>query len=303
MYFPYLRGKQYELIAIRELVDKGLISSEKVIPVIEPVKQTSTFKKLLDEMGEKEHYFSVIQNPEVGNYEPITEKYITEYKKKHFFISGTLINSFESVDRVNISNVQKGLVIFKNDTSFKYVTDDLDRSDFYKAIPDNTLFRRRFKTRNLILFGDKFVKKDRNADYVGLEPEFFSADHLFYKSEGYIGFGDYSVIGEHYIDGGFAPLAVAIHIVYFNEKNELYVRHFTSDSNDDISNPAGKFSEALKKFAEWYKNTDSQNRSYGADALLEYYDKQKYPGLGVVKKLAIMHHLEIMNRYLESKNA
>ena len=36
MYFPYLRGRQFELIALRELVEKDVLSS-KIIPVIEPV--------------------------------------------------------------------------------------------------------------------------------------------------------------------------------------------------------------------------------------------------------------------------
>lgn len=41
MYFPYLRGRQFELIALRDLVDKGVLS-DKIIPIIEPVKLSST---------------------------------------------------------------------------------------------------------------------------------------------------------------------------------------------------------------------------------------------------------------------
>lgn len=41
MYFPYLRGRQYELLALRELVSRGLISN-KVIPIVEPVKLSTT---------------------------------------------------------------------------------------------------------------------------------------------------------------------------------------------------------------------------------------------------------------------
>ena len=36
MYFPYLRGRQFELIALRDLVDKGVLS-DKIIPIIEPL--------------------------------------------------------------------------------------------------------------------------------------------------------------------------------------------------------------------------------------------------------------------------
>lgn len=38
MYFPYLRGKQFELIALRELVALPL-DANRVVPIIEPVKR------------------------------------------------------------------------------------------------------------------------------------------------------------------------------------------------------------------------------------------------------------------------
>lgn len=47
MYFPYLRGRQFELIALRELLE-GKRISEKVIPIIEPVKPSSTLLKTLE---------------------------------------------------------------------------------------------------------------------------------------------------------------------------------------------------------------------------------------------------------------
>lgn len=37
MYFPYFRGRQYELLALKELATKKLISSA-IVPIIEPVK-------------------------------------------------------------------------------------------------------------------------------------------------------------------------------------------------------------------------------------------------------------------------
>ena len=37
MYFPYLRGRQFELIALRELLENDLIG-DKIIPIIEPIK-------------------------------------------------------------------------------------------------------------------------------------------------------------------------------------------------------------------------------------------------------------------------
>lgn len=65
--------------------------------------------------------------------------------------------------------------------------------------------------------------------------------------------------GRQYNESGFAPYAVAIHIVYFENDNSLRIRHFVSDSNDDITDVAGKFYEAVSKLYEWYI-TENQER-------------------------------------------
>ena len=55
MYFPYLRGRQFELIALRDLVDKGVLS-DKIIPIIEPVKLSSTLIKTIESYGKKDYF-------------------------------------------------------------------------------------------------------------------------------------------------------------------------------------------------------------------------------------------------------
>ena len=67
MYFPYLRGRQFELIALRELLEDDLIGN-KIVPIIEPIKPTSTLAKTLSFYSEKEHCHALIMNPEVGNF-------------------------------------------------------------------------------------------------------------------------------------------------------------------------------------------------------------------------------------------
>ena len=52
MYFPYLRGRQFELIALRELLEDDLIGN-KIVPIIEPIKPTSTLAKTLSFYSEK----------------------------------------------------------------------------------------------------------------------------------------------------------------------------------------------------------------------------------------------------------
>ena len=70
-----------------------------------------------------------------------------------------------------------------------------------------------------------------------------------------------------------------------------------SDSNDDISDPAGKFQEALSKLVEW--NKKKQIKTVAMKEFEDLYRREAYPGLGTVKKLSIMHHLELIGQYLD----
>ena len=67
MYFPYLRGRQFELIALRELVEKDVLSS-RIIPIIEPVKLSSTLVKTIETYGVNNKQLAFITNPKVGSF-------------------------------------------------------------------------------------------------------------------------------------------------------------------------------------------------------------------------------------------
>ena len=166
-------------------------------------------------------------------------------------------------------------------------------------IPDDRAFRRVI-SESKVLFEDNFNKRSRNIDYIEHEDEFFSDSHLYFQNENYVGFADYSVVGEEFNESGFAPVAVAIHIVYFNEKKELRIHHFVSDSNDGIEDPGGKFGEALEKLVYWCEENNVQN-TLGLQGFYDCYNSGKYPGLGTVKKYSIMHHLELVSNFLGGK--
>lgn len=69
MYFPYLRGKQFELIALRELCSIFPQKLNKISPIIEPVKDSSTIKSTLAEFVNRNANFNIIINPRVGDLE------------------------------------------------------------------------------------------------------------------------------------------------------------------------------------------------------------------------------------------
>ena len=68
MYFPYLRGKQYELLALRDF-SSGNQNKEKVIPIIEPVKQQfGGLNTAITTMLSNCLKFAMILNPKDGDF-------------------------------------------------------------------------------------------------------------------------------------------------------------------------------------------------------------------------------------------
>ncbi len=67
MYFPILKGKQNELIALREL--SANISAQYIKPVIEPVRENiSPLKRTIQQLAEHEIVPLVVINPSLGDY-------------------------------------------------------------------------------------------------------------------------------------------------------------------------------------------------------------------------------------------
>lgn len=315
MYFPYVRGRQYELLALKELVSSGLLS-EKIIPVVEPVKLSPTLINTMAEFVKQKHVLSVLRNPEVGTFLSDWAEAVEESRENSFikrfeelYTDDMIINSaimqngvnflFDAWDTEGVS-IEQMLVVCRDREYLSLLEEKFSReTPKFTLIPDESAFRRKIKNHR-VLIDDHFKKRERNSDYLEKTDEHFSDDHLYFTDDGYIGFSDYSIVGDDYMESGFAPYAVAIHIVYFAKDKSLHVKHFVSDSNEDIMNPALKYYEAVSKLAEWYKeNEGSVPLTAGLKVFLQHYEEQTYPGLGTVKKLALMHHMELMGMYLD----
>lgn len=310
MYFPYVRGRQYELLALYELTANGLLDNN-VIPLIEPVKLSPTLINVMANFVKINHPLAIISNPviptfmkEWENVDKTTykQRFIEQYEKKAI-IKSLIIkpDANQQLDYWDKNGVNKAdLLVINTNRDFL----DFYESTFgiiapkYSLIPDESAFRRRVH-HNKVLLDDKFETQSRNADYEKSPDEFFSDDHLYYKNDGFIGFSDYSIVGKEYMETGFAPYAVAIHVVYFAPDKTLRIKHFVSDSNDDITNPALKYYQAVSKLAAWYNiKPHPVDMTCGLRTLLQHYEQQSYHGLGTVKKLSLMHHLELIGKFL-----
>lgn len=188
MYFPYLRGRQFELIALRELLE-GKRISEKVIPIIEPVKPSSTLLKTLETFVKNDREIAVVFNPTVGDF----AKKLKEMREEDSKVANELYDLLTQNDKVIKSYIMdRGILseIKSEASKNKYLIINLNRDcldDFLDAyedtlprftlIPDDRAFRRVIPDSK-VLFEDNFNKQSRNIDYIDNQDEFFSDSHL-----------------------------------------------------------------------------------------------------------------------------
>lgn len=323
MYYPYLRGRQNELICLRELLDNELLS-EKIVPIIEPVKCNSTFFSTLSKFIKSNREIIIIGNPQVGSFkkeyvglkEELNNRIsidndsknlltIEEYEKNihddHVLPAYILTPKIYADIVKGAKEVRDKIIINQNKQTYQYYDNHSELlASRLTLIPKGDEFED-VVNGDIVVIDDCFNKAKKNSDYIDIPDELFSRTHLKFLKRGYVGFSDYSIIGKDFEESGFAPLAIAIHIVYFNEKNELRVHHFVSDSNNSIQDPARKFQEAMEKLLSW-DLLEMVPQTLGLNTLISYYNNGKFPGLGVIKKCSLMHHMEIMGDYLGAMN-
>jgi hypothetical protein len=306
MYFPYLRGKQFELIALREF-SAQVPNSEHIIPIIEPVK--STFNGLttaVKTMFNNQLIFALALNPHDGDFKRQQKDILSEVPElvanKENWIPAFLYQNNEQVilNAIQTNNLNNAMIIFKNgiDVSLDRIMNLLSVPQVQYIVngdPNSRVVMRRLNGlgKNIIRLDNCFIEQPRNVDYLNIPEDKFTEEHRFYAQDYFYGMSDYTVLPKDYIDGGMLPYAVAIHLTYEKTPEEIYVRHFVSDTNDDQSNIQRKFFEAAVKAKRFFQNvpkTDAVNE------LIRLLDEQKYPGLGIIKKLSIKNHIELMNR-------
>jgi hypothetical protein len=304
MYFPYLRGKQFELIALREMISIMSENKDKISPVIEPVRNSSTFNITIKELANNNINFNIIVNPKVGDLVNNTGTILDIIKREipdfNNYQIAIIIDEKTDVEEI-ISTIKKndlsftGLTLIHN-SIISNIEDIIEHNDVvYNLISlqkTSKRYYRKFEDYTRVELDDNFISQQKNSDYLLKEDTFFSEEHLYYKEEGFIGFADYLTIGEPYSESGFLPYAVAIHISYADKKNKIRIKHFVSDSNEDTSDIAGKFAEALDKLIDW-ANSNGIN-SEAMNIFRDLYKNKHFPGLGSVKKLSIMHHIELV---------
>lgn len=309
MYYPYFRGKQFELITIRETAT--LISKSDFVPIIEPVKESlNSLEKTLVSISKADGKAIVIINPCHGDHKEnnagICQFISQSYSQNNSISAGILLRNdttiaealqlYNSHTRKHPTFVHAG---FTNPKALAGHLKETMQSPQNAFVEDHarTLYRKHFEGSSRILIKDGFKRK-RNADYP--EVEEFSDLHITYRDLGMAGFGDFLIVGDNYAESGGPAYAVAIHLTFIDSDNDdvMGIYHFVSDTKDTPTDPAGKFGQALRKLVR--KLDSGSSKLVETSAIEEFrslHAKGHFPGLGYVKKLSMKHHIETLASY------
>lgn len=311
MYHPYLRGKQNELILLRE--NANLIACSSITPIIEPVKKNLTpFNKAINSLIVENAEFIIIVNPKHGDFKlnpaPLIENIEENISGYENFSIAYIIDANSTPSQIenflnenehkSIAFIHNGFSSSKELASILNTYDNIEKHIF---MDNQKIYQRPFKRENVkrILIRDGFKKRDSNIEYPNNES--FSELHLTYTDEGMDGFGDFLINGNNYSETGGPAYNVAIHLTYLNEDEIMDVRHFLSNKEEvpTPKDPAGKFSEALEKLINATEKEGSlilKSKAY--EKFKELHRTEHFPGLGVVKKISMQHHLELLSKFI-----
>lgn len=310
MYYPYFRGKQFDLLTIREMAP--LLSKAGFCPIIEPVRDVlGGLNKALDAVVEAKGRAIMIVNPHHGELfgagEPLSAMLKGKFLNTPGISAGVLLKQDTSVDEAlecyRQHSSHSPVFIHAGFGDARALADKLGQStkdNYHVFFEDHCgkLYLKHFKGAHRVLLRDGVEHVKRNRDYVPLQK--FSDLHLTFEDEGMDGFGDFLIVGDEYSESGGPAYAIALHLTFIDpdKEDEMWIHHFLSERQDTPTDPAGKFAEALRRMMLVLNNPN--NKILETEAVREFRKLSTdghFPGLGHVKKLSMNHHIETLGRY------
>lgn len=323
MYYPILRGKRFELLALRDVASM-LGESQTIFPIIEPVRVATVETDLVRAMlSLVEHHvpFGVVVDPTVGEctgpegpavflnafreiedwherLSPYLHFVTVASPASHHGVAGNLVRADPSLQRVS------ELVWCPEAVDVRQLGLDLSGFPVVAMLaPARRMISR--LSRDVrphpaqVLFSDPFPVQLTNTDYVGRTESIFTDEHLYLDEEGLDGFADFATIGGRFTEGGGAPKVVVIHWTYSKtpEPGEsgspIYLNHFWSDEEDNLRDVAAKYAKASGKLLA-FARAEGLPDNPALEAIRDYDNRGAFPGLGMLKKFSIVNHLHVV---------
>lgn len=312
MYHPYFRGKQYELITIREMAH--VFRASGFCPIIEPVKESlNGLQKALRAVVQAAADAVVVVNPEYGDLSgagmPLTKLLNEQFLNTPNISAGILLHPETTTEKAlkifETHEAHRPVFIHAGFTDPKTLAEKLGRQTkinrhIFFAEHSGKIYQKHFRGAHRVLLQDGF-KRRKNREYDLVES--FSDLHLTFPEENMDGFGDFLIVGDDYNEAGGPAYAVAIHLTFIDSDKEdvMQIYHFKSKRQDTPLDPAGKFAEALDEMMKYIDVPYTKVLSTSAvQEFRTLHERRHFPGLGFVKKLSMNHHIETLADYFKT---
>ena len=312
MYYSYLRGKQYELLAIRNSIQK--ISESNIIPIIEPVKESSrNLLTCVQALKDVKSNYIIIANPKCGELvrnqvqaENIIESVIECDPEVEIGLiiddGSTLSQIILLVDR--FPNQRFSFIHYGRFTAVSELLNYLSKTPrfsrhiFIESTNSNS-YRSSFLGYHRVLIRDGFNRREPNAEYINHLTEFYSDLYSNYQDLGYQGFGDFSITGDHFSEGGGQAVTAVIHITY-DDNEDINIKHFLSNPRRVADDVSILIEEAFSGLEGFLRNKpEVLEWSDSCKSMMEIYQSAgSKTNLANIKKYSISHHFELMHRLL-----
>lgn len=308
MYFPILKGKEFELKALSELSDH--LPSGNLHPVIEPLNIKKDFLiETIDKISSKNFVPLIVINPKQDQYKSTVSfninselrNRINSSQGSNFYPCIKISDENDSISLSLASTFEEIFTIYVEGSITQKMIPVLQRADLVLLNPEKNLDISIWNSLSkVVVYSDGFSKEERNLDYPP-ESDYDSLCSSYNQYSNAIGFGDFTILPEKFKKGGGPAYVVTLHLSYIDSfrNNEAFVRHFSSYTNTQTqSNPGGKFIEALNLLVS-YVNSNPQKflLTEGLKEFYGYHQANHYPGLGIAKKLSIKHHIQTLYLY------
>lgn len=303
MYFPYLRGKQYEMQA---LLGVPMATYNKMLPIVEHVASASS--RFFTRMAQQGRPFILIMNPFhprgsgricIATIQSLLVGDLAVHNGLHL---GYIVDQHASPAELQVfltSNPSnEKAVIFRHiplPANMATIDAVLRANPPKYLVFDETKSRRLQPSLNWhnghVMLVDGFERQERNSDYPALSN--FESNVSTWRTDGLVGMGDYLANGDHFSQGGGQPKVVTLHLAEASPTG-LIMHHFSSTMNAGIQGaPAPKFAQACNSLVN-STSVAAMPLSSGITMFQQWDAANHYPGLGSPKQASMQHHLELL---------
>ncbi|MFD0897632.1 sce7725 family protein [Loigolactobacillus binensis] len=291
IYYPYLRGKQFELQALLALQKADKLSLA-VIPIIEPVRDSHYLADCVATFITAGRPLIIISNPQVGTYQqhrqqryPLTQWQASPYFKHALLVTkATSLADYLAADVLLFTHPDV-LTVFPEPQSQQLV-----------IVGPSHRLRRQLNYQ--VTLTDPTPQGWDGADYL-LQPQTFFSDQPWFATA--TGFSDFVTVGAGYSDKGY-PVPFIKLTLTVPRSRQLWLHHFISTDFSDFKQPKAKYFSAGTQLVAWLKLHPEVPLTLGLAALQTSIQQAHFPGLGKVKQWLLMHHLELVAQILNVNN-